>query len=42
MVDLTPELLLCIVKIWLTYTAMLRNTLSAVPVTTLETIHNNA
>ncbi len=38
MVDLTPELFFCIVKIWLTDASTLRNTPSAVPVTTLETI----
>ena len=38
MVDLTPELSFCIVKIWLTDTSTLRILSSAVPVTTLETI----
>ena len=38
MVDLTPELIFDIVKMWLTYTAMLRILSALSHVTTLETI----
>ena len=38
MEDLTPELLLRIVKMWLTYTVMLRILSALSHVTTLETI----
>ena len=38
MEDLTPELFFCIVKMWLTYTAMLRILSALSHATTLETI----